>query len=57
MSLSELSVSDPGMKQPEAWWSQVQMVLSTAVFGTFTLLVCRTIILLLRKSCFQDDSE
>ena len=31
MSLSELSVSDPGMKEPEAWWSQVQTVLS-AIF-------------------------
>ena len=30
MSLSELSVSDPGMKEPEAWWAQVQMVLLTA---------------------------
>ena len=30
MSLSELSVSDPGMKEPEAWWSQVQMVLPAA---------------------------
>lgn len=26
MSLSELSVSDPGMKEPQAWWSQVQTV-------------------------------
>lgn len=31
MGLSELSVSDPGMKEPEAWWSQVQTVLS-AIF-------------------------
>ncbi|KAL3141244.1 hypothetical protein ABBQ38_003585 [Trebouxia sp. C0009 RCD-2024] len=27
MSLSELSVSDPGMKEPQAWWSQVQTAL------------------------------
>lgn len=30
MSLSELSVSDPGMKEPEAWWAQVQLVLLAA---------------------------
>ena len=30
-SLSELSVSDPGMKEPEAWLSQVQTVLPTAL--------------------------
>lgn len=39
MSLSELSVSDPGMKQPEAWWSQVQTVLPTA-FSYFTYIAC-----------------
>ena len=26
VSLSELSVSDPGMREPEVWWSQVQQV-------------------------------
>ena len=26
MGLSELSVRDPGMKEPEVWWSQVQEV-------------------------------
>lgn len=32
VSLSELSVSDPGMKEPQAWWSQVQLVLPALHF-------------------------
>lgn len=39
MSLSELSVSDPGMKQPEVWWSQVQTVLPMA-FSYFVYIAC-----------------
>lgn len=39
-SLSELSVSDPGMKEPEAWWSQVQTVLPTAFMMCLEPVIC-----------------